>query len=258
MDEHFAHLDHPHATLPRVRTVNPARPWRWLKLGWQDMAANPFPSLAYGAFFALAGVLILGYASRLPYLFSAALSGFLLVGPVAAAGLYEISRQRDHGRSCSLRESLQGLRGHRHRLIYFGLMLAAVLLLWERLSSLLFGVFYPIEAPSLLTALSDILFSGLYTHFAVAFVLIGGVLAALVFAVSAVAIPMLLDRGVDIATAMHTSARAVAHNLGAMALWAGLIVAAMAIGFASLMFGMVILLPLVGHATWHAYRDLVV
>jgi len=257
MNEHYAHPDHHQAALPRVRAVDVARPWQWLRLGWQDMVADPMPSLAYGAFFALVGALILGYASRMPDLFVAAVSGFLLIGPVAAAGLYEISRRRDHGQSCSVRESLQGLYGHRRVLAGFGLMLAAVLLLWMQLSSLLFGAFYSVEAPGLLTALADILFSGLYTHFAVAFMIIGGALAALVFVMSVVAIPMLLDREVDIPTAMFTSARAVGHNLGAMALWAVLIVASVAIGFASLMFGMVILLPLLGHATWHAYRDLV-
>jgi len=257
MDEHFGHLNAHSRALPRVRAVNAARPWLWLKLGWQDLSANPPPSLVYGAFFSVLGLLILSYASTSPALFSAAISGFLLVGPVAAAGLYEISRQRDRGHACSLRESLRALKGHRRGLFAFGCMLAVVLWLWVRLASLLFGVFYTVEAPDLLSAFADIVFSGMYTHFAIAFLIIGGALAAGVFAVSAVAIPMLLDREVDILTAMHTSARAVAHNLGAMALWAVLIVAAMVVGFASLLFGMVILLPLVGHATWHAYRDLV-
>lgn len=258
MNPHFVHSDQRQAALPRVRAVDAASPWQWLRLGWQDMAADPVPSLAYGAFFALAGALILGYASRMPDLFAAAVSGFVLIGPVAAAGLYEISRRRDRDLPCSLRESMQGLYGHRRALTGFGLLLAAVLLLWMQLSSLLFGAFYSVESPDLLTALADILISGLYTHFAVAFMVIGGALAGLVFVLSAVAIPMLLDREVDLLTAMLTSARAVGHNLGAMALWAAIIVVAVAIGFASLMFGMVILLPLLGHASWHAYRDLVV
>ena len=79
----------------------------------------------------------------------------------------------------------------------------------------------------------------------------------LVYALSAVAVPMLMDRETDIVTAMMSSARAVGFNLGAMILWAAIIVGSMALGFASLLFGMVILLPIIGHATWHAYHELV-
>lgn len=246
-----------HFSLPHIRAVDTGRPLVWLKQGWQDLQANPLASLSYGLLFAVAGYLILAYAAHQPYLFTAVISGFFLVGPVAAAGLYEISRRQEDGMTTHFSESLRGLRGHGDNLVYFGLLLALVLIAWERLSAILFALFYAGDAPDLGRFYNEVLFSGQYTPFLMAYLLVGGILAATVYSLSAIAIPMLMDRDSDIFTAMMTSARAVGHNLGAMFLWAVLIVGLTAIGFATLMVGLVVLLPLLGHATWHAYRDLV-
>ena len=256
MDKPLGHLDH-HFDLPHVRDVAAARPWHWLKLGWQDLSGSPGASLAYGVFYAAVGYLILAYALDRPYLFTAAISGFMLIGPVAAAGLYEISRRRERGEPCGLHASVTGLRHHGDSLLYFGLLLAITLILWERSSAILFALLYDAGAPSAGNFLSDIFLSGEHLPFVIAYLLVGGVLAAVVFALSVVSVPMLMDRDTDIATAMMTSARAVAHNPAPMALWAAILVGAMALGFATLMVGMVVLLPLIGHATWHAYKELV-
>ncbi|MBT0960022.1 DUF2189 domain-containing protein [Denitromonas iodatirespirans] len=256
MDKPLGHLDR-HFDLPHVRQVDTARPWRWLKLGWQDLSASPGASLFYGAFYALMGYLILAYAVDMPYLFTAAISGFMLIGPVAAAGLYEISRRRTKGEVCGLYESLVGLRRHGDSLFYFGLFLAVTLILWERTSVILFALFYNASAPSVGNLLGDIFLSGEHLQFVAAYLVLGGILAAVVFALSVVSVPMLMDRDTDIATAMMTSARAVALNPATTALWAAILVGAMALGFATLMVGMVLLLPLIGHASWHAYKDLV-
>lgn len=256
----MAHSEHPldfHFTLPHIRAVEAGRPLIWLKMGWRDLQANPAASLAYGLVFAVAGYLILAYTADLPYLFTAAVSGFFLVGPLAAAGLYEISRRQGLGMTTRFSESLRGLRGHGDGLIYFGLLLALALIAWERLSAILFALFYQGEAPDLIHFYRDVLFSGDYTSFLIAYFFVGGILATAVFCLGAIAVPMVMDKDSDIMTAMMTSARAVGHNLGAMILWAALIVGLMAIGFVTLMVGLVVLLPLVGHATWHAYRDLV-
>lgn len=243
--------------VPNVRSVGASRPWHWLRLGWKDLAANPAASLIYGAFFATFGYLILAFASGRPYLFTAAISGFLLIGPIAAAGLYEMSRRREVGEACGFFDSLKGLKREADGLAYFGLGLAITLILWERLSAILFALLYAGQAPDLTNLVNDVVFSGNYLHFVLAYLVAGGVLAAIVFAFSAISIPMILDRGSDVVTAMLTSARAVRHNLAPMIVWAAIIVATMAIGFATMMVGMVLLLPVVGHATWHAYKDLV-
>lgn len=256
MTRSMHHLD-VHFSLPHLRTVETARPLMWLKMGWQDMRDNLMASLAYGLTFAVAGYLILAYATDLPYLFTAAVSGFFLIAPLAAAGLYEISRRHEKGMPTSLGESLKGLRRHGDSLLYFGILLALSLIGWERLSAILFALFYHGEVPNVEHFYRDVFFSGEYLHFVVAYLFIGGILATAVYCLSAVSVPMLMDRDTDVATAMMTSVRAVGHNLSAMLLWAILLVGLMAVGFATMMIGMVFLLPLVGHATWHAYRDLV-
>lgn len=246
-----------HFTLPHMRTVETGRPLMWLKMGWQDMRDNLTASLSYGLVFAVAGYLILAYAADLPYLFTAAASGFFLIGPVAAAGLYEISRRHEKGMPTSFAESLRGLRSHADSLFYFGALLAFSLIGWERLSAMLFALFYRGDAPSMEHFYRDVFLSGDYLYFVVAYLFVGGILAVAVYCLSAVSVPMMMDRGTDVATAMMTSVRAVGHNLNAMLLWAVLLVALMAVGFATMMIGMIFLLPLAGHASWHAYKDMV-
>lgn len=256
MDNSYHPLDR-HFDLPQIKQVEASRPLRWLSMGWSDMRANLGVSLAYGLFFAVVGYLILSFASDKPYLFVAAISGFFLIGPLAAAGLYEISRCHERGSPASFSSSLSGLRKHGDGLVYFGLFLAICLIGWERTSAIMFALFYPGNIPEMSNFISQIFLSGEYTHFVVAYLVVGGALAAVVFALSVVSIPMMMDRETDNITAAMTSLRVVGANLGAMAVWAALIVTLIGIGFATMMIGMVVLLPLLGHATWHAYRDLV-
>lgn len=257
MDKPLNSLDR-HFHLPHVRQVEADRPLMWLRMGWEDMRSSPAASLGYGAIFAVLGYLILAYAARMPYLFTAAISGFFLIGPLAAAGLYEISRRHERGESTSFMDSLRGLQRHGDHLAYYGAFLAFALIGWERLSAILFALFYhETSSPDLANFLQDVFLSGHYAQFVISYLVIGGAIAGLIFALSVVSVPMLIDRDADIATAMMSSARAVGHNVGAMAVWAGLIVALIGIGFATMMIGMVFLLPLVGHATWHAYKELI-
>jgi uncharacterized membrane protein len=255
MDNSIHPLDR-HFQLPRIRHIDPAQPLVWLRMGWDDLRANLAASLTYGLLFAAAGYLILAYAIDLPYLFTAAISGFFLVGPLAAAGLYEISRRHARGERASFMDSLHGIARHGDHLLYYGAVLAFVLLGWERLSAILFALFYTEGSASIGHFFRDVFLSADYTYFVATYLIIGGAIAAAVFALSAVSVPMMLDRDADLVTASVTSARAVAMNLRAMALWAVLIVVLIGIGFATIA-GMIVLLPLVGHATWHAYKDLV-
>lgn len=256
MDRPFEQLER-HFHLPHIRRVDSLRSLVWLRRAWEDMQDNPGASLVYGCFFAGLGYLILSFAAPRPYLFTAAISGFFLVGPVLAAGLYEISRRHDRGEPASLGASLMGLSRHSESLTYAGLLLAFVLIGWERLSAILFALFYHGEVADVGNLLQSIFASGDALPFLAAYVISGGTLALVVFALMAVALPMAMDRDVDLATAMMSSFRAVASNLRAMFLWAGIIVALVAIGFATYMFGLILVLPLLGYASWHAYRDLI-
>ncbi|HJV27132.1 MAG TPA: DUF2189 domain-containing protein [Aromatoleum sp.] len=257
MDKPLNSLDR-HFHLPDVRRVEADRPLMWLRMGWNDMRSSPAASLGYGALAAVIGYLILAYAARMPYLFVAAMSGFFLVGPLVAAGLYEISRRNERGETVSFMESLKGLQRHGDHLAYYGAFLAFALIGWERLSAILFALFYHETAsPDLANFFQDVFLSGNYVQFVVSYLVIGAAIAGLIFVLSVVSVPMMIDRDADIATAMMSSVRAVGHNPDAMAVWAVLIVALIGVGFATMMIGMVVLLPLVGHATWHAYKDLI-
>ena len=131
------------------------------------------------------------------------------------------------------------------------------MLFWERVSAVAFALI-AIDTPAMASAyLSDILLNGEHLAFTLTWLLAGGLLALFVFAISVVAVPMMLDHDTDAVTAATTSLRAFSQNLPALLLWAGLIVGLTLFGFATLLFGLVIIMPILGHASWHAYRDLV-
>jgi len=249
LDQHFS--------LPKIRRIGLDRPFVWLRSGWQDLAANPIASLAYGLLFAIAGDIILIFVWRNAHLFSAAISGFFLISPLLCAGLYEISRRREAGLPSTHLDSLGGWTRNGESIAMFGLFLAFIGFVWERLSAVLFALLAPDLAPDLSAFISSILGAREYRLLMIVWFIAGGCLALFVFAISAVSIPMLLDRDTDFVTAMMTSVRAVLLNLETMVLWGALILLLTVLGFATLLFGLIVLIPLIGHATWHAYRDLV-
>lgn len=256
MDEKLDQFDRLEA-LPEVRRVDTSYPWRWLLRGWQDLVSHPVASLTYGVFYAFVGYLVLAFTRNQAYLFVVAVSGFFFLGPVAAAGLYELSRRRQAGEHCGFFASLKGLSRCARPLGFYCLILAVMFILWERLSVILFQLFYQGSVPALAQVAHDFIFADTHLTSAITYMIIGGSLAALVFIVSVVSVPMIVDRGVDVLTAMMTSVRAVGSNLGPIILWAAIIVGATEIGFVTLMFGVIVLFPLIGHASWHAYQDLV-
>ena len=245
-----------HFDLPTIRSVPAGRPFRWLALGLRDLRENLVESLAYGTLIALAGWLIWAYTKDRPQAFTSSVTGFFLIAPLLAAGLYEISRRQGLNTHTSFGESLQAWRRSGGALTHFGLAMVLWAIFWERLSAILFALSYRGEAPDLRTFYSEVFLSGNYPEVVMTYLTVGLVFAAVVFIVSAIAIPMLLDRNGDIYTAMATSFLAVTRSIPAMIVWAGLIVALSAIGFATLLFGMIVIFPLLGHATWHAYRDM--
>ncbi len=244
-------------TAPKVRCVSTARPFAWLHAGWRDLCANPIASLAYGLLFAIAGDLITIFAWRNGHLFIVATSGFFLIAPLLAGGLYEISRRRESGRSSTFFVSLAGGKRNAGELAKLGLLLAAIGVAWVRISTLLFAFLAPDIPPDLLTLLAEIHLSTEHRDLLLIWILIGGTVALIVFAITVISVPLLLDRPTSCATAMLTSLRAVDRNLLVMILWGTIVVVLTALGFLTLFFGLIVLMPLIGHASWHAYRDLV-
>ncbi len=229
------------------RTLSPLAPLRWLRLGWADLTRAPRLSLTYGfvlmSISVLIGALTWRYGTLALYLGLA--TGFVFVGPILAVGLYSISRQLEAGlvpfMGYCIQEGWRQVRG----LLVLGLVLLIVLLVWARAAAMV-HIFFPVEAnPSWRELLP---FLGVGSA-------IGAVFAALVFAVSAFSLPMIMDRRVDSITAVVSSFNAVLSNKGAMLVWISLIGVTVLLGFATAFLAFIVLLPLIGHATWHAYRE---
>jgi uncharacterized membrane protein len=256
MRSHF-HLNIAGIELPATRQIGWDRPLAWLSAGLDDLKANPLPSLAYGLLFALGGDLIILSSLNYPHLVTVAVSGFFLVAPLLAAGLYELSRQHAAGKKPMFIESLDCFRRNGQSLAFFGLFLALAVILWERFSAIAFALLGSASAPDAGVFLSGILFSGEHGAFVATWFIAGALVALFIFALSVVSVPMMLDRDCDFVTAMMTSLQASLDNGGPLLLWAALIVLLTMIGFGTLLFGLVLIMPILGHASWHAYRELV-
>lgn len=239
-----------------IRHVSAGKPREWLRSGWNDVKAIGAPGLAHGALIAILGAVLLMLGSSHLYLTAAAVTGYLLVGPIMTTGLCELARRRVARERLGFDESLQALTRNPDALLHFAGVLGLVALLWFGFSAVVLETALSAPAPSV----AVVLWGGAAPLSAVqvlGYVAAGAILAAFVFTVSVVAVPLLIDRHATAGEAIRASARATVANLPAMLVWSALIVAVTAIGFATLLLGMVIVAPLLGYATWHAYRDLI-
>lgn len=240
-----------------VRRVEVSRPFVWLERGWKDFVRLRNMAMTHGVLIAVVGVVVLGLAWGATYLVPTFIGGFLLVAPFAAIGPYALARQLESGDEVSLAQADAAWRRNGGQIALFGLMLALALILWERTAAIVFALSFGGQVPDLGNLVGEVLFSGKHLPLLVAFMAAGALYALAVFTVSAVSAPMLLDRPVDVVTAALTSMRCCVTNPGAMLLWAFLIAALTAVGFATAMIGLVVIFPWLAFATWHAYRDLV-
>jgi uncharacterized membrane protein len=249
-------IQRPHAAVetPTVRRLEAARPLVWLRQGWDDLARAGWASLAHGAFVSALGICLLLLAWRAPFMVPAYLGGFLLVAPFAAIGLYALSRQLDQDQVVDGHAALHAWRDNAGSVALFGLMLAVALIFWERTTAVLFALLYTGNAGDVAGVLAALVRE---PALGLSFFGAGSLLAAIVFALGVVTVPMMLDKPVDVITAAMTSLRCCTKNPAAMFVWAALIAGITALGFASGMLGLIVVFPLLGHASWHAYRDLV-
>ncbi len=244
---------------PSIHEVPPDRPWVWIAAGWKDLMAMPHVGFFYGAGLVVAGWLLSAILLRAGVAWAVlpATSGFFLVAPLLAAGLYEASRRRERGEPVSLLLCMQGFRRNGAQLALMGVVLLLLHLFWIRTAGLLFAVFFGLGfSPAIETLPMAMLRSDMLLPFLVIGTGLGFILAMIAFSISVISIPMMVDRDISVIEAILTSIRATIINWRAMALWAGLIVVFTAMALVPFFLGLALVLPLIGHATWHAYRDL--
>lgn len=232
--------------LAPCKKLSPTAPIKWITLGWRDICRAPLPSLSYGLVLVLCSYLITYIALSFGNVFSviALASGFIFLGPLIAMGFYEISRQLQLGRKPRLIQSLQVSSSHVGDQLIFALILLVIFLIWARAASML-HIFFPVNAQASFSA---------FFLFLVIGSLVGSLFALLVFCISAFSLPMIAAKNTDSITAVVTSFNAVLRNKLAMCVWALLIVTAVGFGLLTGFIGFAISLPLIGHATWHAYQ----
>ena len=234
-------------------------PLRWLASGWNDMRRAPALSLGYGAAFVIVGLLgtaglwLIGWEAMVPV----AAAGFALLGPILALGLYEISRRLELGLPIRLRDVALVRTAAPAQLGFMAFLLIFIYLVWLRAATLLFALF----AYDNFMPLNDMVAFVLTTPEGLAMLvvgtLIGGLLALITFVISALSIPILMQKDVDAMTAMSASVEVMMDAPGPMLLWGWLIGILTLFGFATMFVGLIVIFPLIGHATWHAYRSII-
>jgi uncharacterized membrane protein len=248
------------APQPHIQQIPVDRPWKWLGAGWRDLLATPLLSLACGAVPVVAGWLsaILLIWLDVPYLLLPLGAGFFFVGPFIAVGLYEISRRRETGLPVDFESVAFAWRRNGDQIALMGVFMLVFHLVWMRIAQLLFALFDWRTVPSWDRFADIVWYSSRSLPFLACGIVCGAVLAAVVFTVGAFAIPYLLDRREsNLFEAIATSVAAVRLSPKPMLLWAALIVFFIVLGMVPGLIGLVVTVPLVGHATWHAYRDIV-
>lgn len=240
---------------PDIQEVSTDAPLIWLKKGWEDMKACPAASLFYGVCFVLGGYLMIFALRDAPEYIAAVITGFLIMGPFLALGLYELSAQRERGEQCRLRPSLVACSKNIGNMGVFAVMLLVVFLVWARASVVVFAVFYSGGLPSMGDFFRHVIMTE-QVDFLLVYFGVGAIFALIIFSITLISIPLIKDKQMDAITAAIASVRALILNPTPMIVWAGLIAVLSMLGLVTLFLGTLVAGPLLGHATWHAYRDL--
>ncbi len=252
----------PSGVLPyqdRVNIVAVDDVFQWLAAGWRDFRAAGRVSLAYGAIFAVAGIALTAglFMAGLQYLIAPTASGFLLVGPALTVGFHAISRDLEAGTKPGLGRALTSWRANPAPLLGTGLALLLFMIVWARLAVMIFALTFPYTGMDLQSMTNAIFFTVEGYAFLAIGTAVGGGMAVLVFMGGVASLPMMLVERAGFLEAVVTSVVAVALNFRTMLFWAAVIVVVTGAGLAAGYVGLAVTLPLIGHASWHAYRALI-
>ena len=254
------------ALLPPILPIEPDQPLRWLVLGFRDLCHNPWLSMAHGLVLALAGMVFTWLAFDQLWLLAGLVSAFMVMAPVLATSLYAMSRAIERGERVNLallvntwtrwNLKLQSQPDSYWALIRFGLLLGLAAVGWVFTSSALIQLMAPVPIHTPMDFLRHVVASQNH-HLFELWLALGGLMAAPLFASSVVSMPLLLDKQVSVLQAVLTSWKAVLSHPITLALWAFLLMGLSLLGLFSLFLGLILVVPVLGHASWHAYRELV-
>lgn len=249
------------ATLPlsaqRRRELPASAAFGWLAAGWRDLWSHPGPSLCYGfAVFLLSTVIVWGlFRFDIDYILFPAISGFMVVGPLVAIGLYQKSRDLELGVRPSLARMLFVQSESGAQVGFTGAILCLLMLLWNRAAIIIYALFFGwLPFPGLDHVVGMLFLTGEGLAMLAVGVVVGALFAAFSFAISCFSVPMLLAEKIDAFTAMGTSISLVWNNLPVMLMWGAIVLLLSLVGVATGFVGMIIIFPLLGHATWHSYK----
>lgn len=240
----------------KIRSVSSEAPVRWLKQGIADFKKIPSTSITLGMVYVVLGAFLIGMAWGYPIFITTLAAAFLMIGPIVAVGFYCMSCQIEHGEQPNIRKGLASMNNNSVSLIYFALVLGILMGIWALLSTITVALFFN-NITIVGNTLETLMAQPNFLPFLGVYVVTAALVSAVAFAISVIAAPLITNKKVDFVTAMITSVRAVQQNPTALFSWAFMIAAMVLVGFLAGFVGLAITLPIVGHATWHAYRDLV-
>ena len=248
------------AYMLRRRNLPASTAFRWLAAGWRDLWHRPLPSLAYGLAVLLVSVVVIWglFQLQLDYILFPALAGFMVLGPLVAIGLYQKSRDIEEGREISLSRMILVKAASGAQVWFTGAILSLLMLAWMRAAVIIYALFFGLRP---FPGLDDIVPMLMTTPIGGAMLIVGtavgGLFAAFSFAISTFAIPMLLAERTDAFTAMGTSISYVWNNLAVMITWGAIVLVLFLVCLATGLLGLIVIFPLLGHATWKSYKAVV-
>lgn len=257
-------------TLPNVEPAQPRKQiWRrnlpagtafaWLRAGIRDFLACVHQGLAYGllVYVVIAGSVWLLFATGKDYILLPALSGFMVVGPIFAMGLYEKSRRLSTNARVSFADMIFVRPASGYQVLFTGAVLCLLMVVWLRAAVITYALFFGLlPFPGLGNIVTMLFLTPIGWAMLVVGSAIGGLFASFSFAIGAISLPILLEEHSDALTAMGTSMALVWNNLNVMLVWAGIVLALFVLSVATGFIGLIVIFPVLGHGTWHCYRAL--
>ena len=242
---------------PHARQLPASMAFTWLKRGWSDFLTQPSLSLLYGILvFVISALVVWGlFQFRYEYALFPALAGFVLLGPLIAVGLYEKSRRIEAAERGTIGSMLFARPASKHQALFMGVLLLGLFLLWQRSAVLIYALFFGlVDFPGTDELIPMLLFTPTGWALLVTGGAVGALFAAFSFAISVFAVPMLLTERTDALSAMGISMAMVWANLPVMLVWGAIVVVLTALSLVTGFVALIIVFPVLGHATWHAYR----